>query len=69
MALSTDIFVVNGVLYFNLHSANKDVLKIKETSVKIPGVQLPEPLESAKITEVYMDQEPMLPESNGSCWN
>jgi hypothetical protein len=69
VALSTDIFVVNGVLYFNLHSANKDVLKIKETSVKIPGVQLPEPLESAKITEVYMDQEPMLPESNGSCWN
>jgi hypothetical protein len=35
------------------HSANKHVLKIKETSVKIPGVQLPEPLESAKITGVY----------------
>jgi hypothetical protein len=67
--LSTDIFVVNGVLYFNLRSTNKHVLKIKETSVKIPGVQLPEPLESAKITGVYMDQEPMLPEPNGSCRN
>jgi hypothetical protein len=42
-----------GVLYFNLHSANKHVLKIKESSVKIPGVQLPEPLMSAKITGVY----------------
>ncbi len=42
-----------GVLYFNLHSANEHVLKIKETSVKVPGVQLPEPLESAKNTEVY----------------
>ncbi len=42
-----------GVLYFNLRSANKHVLKIKETSVKIPGVQLPEPLMSAKITGVY----------------
>ncbi len=41
------------VLYFNLCSANKHVLKIKETSVKILGVQLPEPLESAKITGVY----------------
>ena len=40
-------------MYFNLRSANKHVLKIKETSVKIPGVQLPEPLESAKITGVY----------------
>ncbi len=39
-------------MYFNLRSANKHVLKIKETSVKIPGVQLPEPLESAKITGV-----------------
>ncbi len=29
------------------------MLKIKETSVKIPGVHLPEPLESAKITGVY----------------
>ncbi len=67
--LSTDIFVVNGVLYFNLPSANKHVLKIKETSVKVLGVQLPEPLESAKITGVYMDQEPMLPEPNGSCRN
>ncbi len=54
MTLSTGIFVVNGVLYFNLHSANEHVLKIlKETSVKIPGVQLPEPLESAKITGLY----------------
>ncbi len=53
MKLSTGIFVVNGVLYFNLRSANKHVLKIKETSVKIPGLQLPEPLESAKITRVY----------------
>ncbi len=53
MTLSTGIFIVNGVLYFNLRSANKHVLKIKETSVKIPGVQLPEPLESAKITGVY----------------
>jgi hypothetical protein len=51
--LSTGIFVVNGVLYFNLCSANEHVLKIKETSVKIPGVQLPEPLESVKITGVY----------------
>ncbi len=68
MTLSTDIFVVNGVLYFNLRSANEHVLKIKETSVKIPGVQLPEPLESAKITGVYMDQEPMLPEANGAWW-
>ncbi len=42
-----------GVLYFNLRSANEHVLKIKETSVKIPGVQLPEPLMSAKITGVY----------------
>ncbi len=42
-----------GVLCFNLRSANKHVLKIKETSVKNPGVQLPEPLESAKITGVY----------------
>ncbi len=40
-------------MYFNLRSANKHVLKIKETSVKIPGVQLPEPLMSAKITGVY----------------
>ncbi len=39
-------------MYFNLRSANKHVLKIKETSVKIPGVQLPEPLMSAKITGV-----------------
>ncbi len=54
MTLSNGIFVVNGVLYFNLCSANKHVLKIKETSVKIPGVQLPEPLESAKITGVYI---------------
>ncbi len=53
MTLSTGIFIVNDVLYFNLHSANKHVLKIKETSVKIPGVQLPEALESAKITGVY----------------
>ncbi len=54
MTLFTGIFVVNGVLYFNLCIANKHVLKIKETSVKIPGVQLPEPLdESAKITGVY----------------
>ncbi len=53
MTLSTGIFVVNSVLYFNLRSANKYVLKIKETRVKIPGVQLPEPLESAKITGVY----------------
>ncbi len=53
MTLSTGIFVVNGVLYFNLRSANKHVLKIKESNVKIPGVQLPEPLESAKITGVY----------------
>ncbi len=51
--LSTDIFIVNGVLYFNLRSANEHVLKIKQTNVKIPGVQLPEPLESAKITGVY----------------
>ncbi len=65
MTLSTDIFVVNGVSYFNLRSANEHVL-IKETSVIIPGVQLPEPLESAKITGVYMDQESMLPEPNGS---
>ncbi len=42
-----------GVLYFNLRSANEHVLKIKETSIKIPGVQLPEPLMSAKITGVY----------------
>ncbi len=42
-----------GVLYFNLRSANEHVLKIKETRVKIPGVQLPEPLTSAKITGVY----------------
>ncbi len=69
VTLSNDIFVVNGVLYFNLRSANKHVLKIKETSVNIPGVQLPEPLESAKITGVYMDQEPMLPEPHGSCRN
>ena len=69
MTLSTGIFVVNGVFYFNLRSANKHVLKIKETSDKIPGVQLPEPLESAKITGVYMDREPMLPEPNGSCRN
>ncbi len=69
MKLSADIFVVDGVLYFNLRSANMHVLKIKVTSVKIPGVQLPEPLESDKITGVYMDQEPMLPEPNGSCWN
>ncbi len=67
VTLFTDTFIVNSVLYFNLRSANKYVLKIKETSVKIPGVQLPEPLESAKITGVYMDQEPMLPEPNGSC--
>ncbi len=40
-------------MYFNLRSANNYVLKIKETSVKIPGVQLPEPLMSAKITGVY----------------
>ena len=53
MTLSTGIFVVNGVLYYNLHSANKHVLKIKETSVKIPGVQLSEPPESAKIIGVY----------------
>ncbi len=53
MTLSTGIFIVNGVLYFNLRSANEHVLKIKESSVKIPGVQLPEPLESAKITGVY----------------
>ncbi len=43
-----------GVLYFNLCSVNKHVLKIKETSVKkFPGVQLPEPLMSANITGVY----------------
>ncbi len=53
MTLSTGIFVVNGVLYFNLCSDNEHVLKIKETRVKIPGVQLPELLESAKITGVY----------------
>ncbi len=53
MTLYTGIFIVNSVLYFNLCSANEHVLKIKETSVKIPGVQLPEPLESAKITGVY----------------
>ncbi len=40
-------------MYFNLRSANVHVLKIKETGVKITGVQLPEPLESAKITGVY----------------
>jgi hypothetical protein len=68
VTLSTDIFIVIGVLYFNLRSANEHVLKIKETSVKISGVQLPEPLESAKITGVYMDQEPMLPEPNGVRW-
>jgi hypothetical protein len=67
VTLSTDIFIVNGVSYFNLRSANKHVLKIKKTSVEIPGVQLPEPLEYAKITAVYMDQEHMLPEPNGSC--
>ncbi len=32
---------------------------------QITGVELPEP-ESAKTTGVYMDQEPMLPEPNGS---
>ncbi len=53
MTLSTGIFIVNCVLYFNLRSANKHVLKIKETSVKIPVVQLPEPFESVKITGVY----------------
>ncbi len=53
MTLSPGIFIVNGVLYFNLRSANKHVLKVKETSVRIPGLQLPEPLESAKITGVY----------------
>ncbi len=53
MTLSTGIFVVNSVLYFNLRSVNEHVLKIKENSVKIPGVQLPEPLKSAKITGVY----------------
>ena len=46
-----------GVLYFNLHSANEHVLKVKETSVKIPRVQLPEPLMSAKITGVYTAEE------------
>jgi hypothetical protein len=56
VTLSTGIFIVNGVLYFNLRSAHEHVLKIKETSVKIPGVQLPEPLESAKITGVYTAQ-------------
>ncbi len=53
MTLSTGIFIVNGVLYFNLCSANEHVLKIKKTSVKNSGVQLPEPLESDKITGVY----------------
>ncbi len=53
MTLSTGIFVINSVLYFNLRSANEHVLEINETSVKIPGVQLPEPRESAKITGVY----------------
>jgi hypothetical protein len=69
VTLTTDIFFVNGVLYFNLHSVNKHVLEIKETSGKIPGVYLREPTKSAKITGVYTDQEPMLPELNGSCWN
>ena len=42
------------------------VLAIKAASVKITGVKLPEPTESAEITGVYMDQEPMLPEQNVS---
>ena len=49
-----------------LSNAIEHVLAIKEISVKIKGVELPEPTESAKITEVYKDQEPMLPEPNGS---
>ena len=47
--------VVNGVLYFKLRNAIEHVLAIKDTSVKITGVKLPEPTtESAKITGVYM---------------
>ena len=65
VTLTIGICVVNGISYSNPSNATEHVLSIKETSVKITGVKLPESTESAKITGVYTDQEPMLPEPNG----
>ena len=51
---TTGIGVVNGVSYLKLSNAIEHVQAMKETSVQITGVKLPEPNESAKITGVYI---------------